>query len=133
VGSKLQKERMGVRASSLWTRLAFYAWLGLLFITLATYAAGISGHILAVLAAPWISLKTQALVHTSIPVVLTVVKFVTVPLLVLLTPFAHHHPTFHSWEDWGKSKFRLLGGFFQAALAWARSLWACLTGSKRRH
>jgi hypothetical protein len=60
------------------------------------------GHLLTLLAAPWLKLKTQASIHASIPVLLTAVKFVTVPLLLLLIPFAHRHPTFQSWENWGK-------------------------------
>jgi hypothetical protein len=84
------------------TKLAFYSWLTLLLITMATFAAGLSGHIVALAAGPWISLRTQAVIHATIPVILTAVKFVTVPLLLLLTPFARHHPTFKSWQRWSK-------------------------------
>ncbi len=87
---------------SLKTKLAFQAWRALLLISLGTFVLGFSGHIVTILAAPWLALKTQAAIHASIPVLLTAVKFVTVPLLVLLTPFAHFHPTFKSWERWGK-------------------------------
>jgi hypothetical protein len=129
-----QKEKTDAPASSFRTRLAFQAWLVLLLISLGTFALGISGHIVALLAAPWLSLKTQALIHASIPVLLTAVKFVTVPLLVLLTPFASRHPTFRSWSEWSKVKFQQLESIFkvpaQAALAWVRSLWARLRGSK---
>jgi hypothetical protein len=84
------------------TRLAFQAWRALLLISVGTFVLGFSGHIITLLAAPFLTLKTQAAIHASIPVLLTAVKFVTVPLLVILTPFAHHHPTFQSWERWGK-------------------------------
>jgi hypothetical protein len=94
--------------SSLKTRIAFYLWLTLLLISLATFAIGISGHIITLLGAPWITLKTQALIHSGIPVFLTAVKFVTVPLLVALTPFARHHHTFESWTHWSAEKFRQL-------------------------
>ena len=95
-------------ASSIRTRLAFYLWLTLLLISLATFALGISGHIVTLLAAPWLTLKTQAAIHASIPVFLTAVKFVTVPLLLVLTPFARHHRTFKSWTRWSKAKFQQL-------------------------
>jgi hypothetical protein len=91
---------------SLKTRLAFHAWRTLLLISLGTFAAGLLGHILTILAAPWLKLSTQAAIHASIPVLLTAVKFVTVPLLLLLTPFAHRHPTFQSWEQWGKDHMK---------------------------
>ena len=94
--------------SSLKTRIAFYLWLTLLLVSLGTFAVGISGHVVALLGAPWLSLKTQAIIHSGIPVFLTVVKFVTVPLLVALTPFARHHHTFESWTDWGKAHFHKL-------------------------
>lgn len=87
---------------SLKTRLAFQTWRALLVISLATFALGLSGHVVTILAAPWLPLKTQAAIHATIPVLLTAVKFITVPLLVLLTPFAHRHPTFQAWEHWGK-------------------------------
>jgi hypothetical protein len=125
-----QEIKTGARASSVWIRLAFYAWLTLLLISLATFALGISGHIVTILAAPWISLKVQALIHTSIPVLLTAVKFVTVPLLLLLTPFAHHHPTFHSWTDWSKAKFHQLESIVRIPTRWIKSLWLRLTGRK---
>ena len=116
------------------TKLAFYAWLALLLFDLATFALGISGHIVTILAAPWLSLKTQAIIHTSIPVLLTAVKFATVPLLLLLTPFARHYPTFRSWTNWSKSKFQQVEGIIKipakAVFAWAKSLWARLTSEK---
>ena len=93
---------------SLKTKLAFYAWLSLLLITLATFAIGLSGHVVAMLAGPWLSLKTEAAIHTGIPVFLTAVKFVTVPLSLYLTPFASHHPTFENWTDWSKKRFHEL-------------------------
>lgn len=126
-----KEEKAGTRASSFRTRLAFYAWLALLLISLATFALGISGHIVTLLAAPWLSLKTQAIIHASIPVLLTAVKFVTVPLLLLLTPFASRHPTFRSWTDWSKSRFQTLEAIIKvparAVLTRARALWARLT------
>jgi hypothetical protein len=94
--------------SSLKTRIAFYLWLALLLISLATFAVGISGHIVTLLGAPWIALKTQVLIHSSIPFILTAVKFVTVPLLLALTPFARHHHTFESWTDWSSKQFHRL-------------------------
>jgi hypothetical protein len=94
--------------SSLKTRIAFSLWLALLLISLATFAIGISGHIVTLLGAPWITLKTQALIHSGIPVFLTAVKFVTVPLLLALTPFARHHHTFEAWTHWSGEKFRQL-------------------------
>lgn len=93
---------------SLTTRIAFYTWLTLLLVSLATFAIGLSGHVVALIAGPWISLKTQAIIHTGIPVFLTAVKFVTVPILVILTPFARHHPTFEGWTDWAAHKFHAL-------------------------
>src|SRR5208337_1076829 len=95
---------------SLKTKIAFYAWLALLLISLGTFAAGLLGHVMALLAGPWLSLKTEAAIHTGIPVFLTVVKFVTVPLLLVLTPFARHHHTFESWTDWSGHKLRQLEG-----------------------
>jgi hypothetical protein len=129
-----QEGKTGAGVSSLWTHLAFYAWLGLLLISLATFALGVSGHIVTLLLAPWLSLKTQAIIHASIPVLLTAVKIVTVPLLLLLTPFASRHPTFGSWTNWSKSKFQQLEGIIkipaQAVVARAKSVWARLTGVK---
>ncbi len=93
---------------SMKTKLAFYAWLSLLLITLATFAIGLSGHVAAILASPWLSLKAEAAIHTGIPVFLTAVKFVTVPVLVVLTPWASHHPTFENWRDWSKKRFHEL-------------------------
>jgi hypothetical protein len=93
---------------SLRTKIAFYLWLGLLLISLATFAVGISGHIVALIGAPWISAKTQVEIHAGIPVFLTAVKFVTVPVLLVLTPFARHHPTFEGWTDWSADRFREL-------------------------
>ncbi len=90
------------------TKLAFYCWLGVLLITLGTFMAGLLGHFLTLMAAPWLSLGTQAFIHAAIPVLLTAVKFVTVPLLLLLVPFARQHPTFRSWTRWSKVKFRQL-------------------------
>lgn len=125
-----QEAKTGAGASSLRTKSAFYAWLALLLISLGTFALGISGHVVTLLAAPWLSLKTQAIIHASIPVLLTAVKFVTVPLALLLTPFASRHPTFRSWTNWSKSKFQRLEGIFrvpaQAILAGAKSLWTRL-------
>ena len=66
------------------TQIAFYIWLTLLLASLATFALGILGHIVALLAAPWLSLLTEATIHATIPIFLTAVKFVTVPLLLLL-------------------------------------------------
>jgi hypothetical protein len=57
------------------------------------------------IAAPWLSLGTQAAIHAAIPVLLTAVKFVTVPLLLVLVPFARRHPTFRSWTNWSKARF----------------------------
>jgi len=91
------------------TQIAFYTWLTLLLASLATFALGILGHIVTLLAAPWLSLLTQATIHATIPVLLTAVKFVTVPLLLLLTPFSRHHKTFKSWTNWSKAKFHRLG------------------------
>jgi hypothetical protein len=88
---------------SLKSRIAFYSWLALLLLTLGTFAAGLLGHIVIFAAGPWLSLKTQAAIHAAIPVILTAVKFVTLPLLLLLTPFARRHPTFKSWESWSKA------------------------------
>jgi hypothetical protein len=106
---------------SLKTKIAFYAWLALLLISLATFAAGLSGHVATLLAGPWLSLKTQAAIHAGISVFLTAVKFVTVPLLLVLTPFARHHPTFEEWTDWGKARFRKLEAIAKAPFALARA------------
>jgi hypothetical protein len=51
-------------------------------LTLGTFAAGLLGHIAIFAAGPWLSLKTQAAIHAAIPVILTAVKFVTLPLLL---------------------------------------------------
>ena len=117
--------------SSLKTRLAFYLWLALLLISLATFALGLAGHLVTLLAAPWLALKTQAAIHATIPVLLTAVKFVTVPLLLLLTPFARHHRTFKSWTNWSKAKFRQLEEvlkipwyLIKAIYRRAKSLWS---------
>jgi hypothetical protein len=119
-----QAEMGGVPKSdpSLKTRIAFYAWLTLLLISLGTFALGLTGHILALLAAPWLSLKTEATIHATIPVLLTAVKFVTVPLLLLLTPFAHRHPTFKSWESWGKANIRRLEGIVKIPWHFAKAI-----------
>jgi hypothetical protein len=117
---------------SLRTRIAFYSWLTLLLASLATFAIGISGHIVALLAGPWLSLKTQAFIHGGIPVFLTAVKFVTVPLLVALTPFASHHPTFEHWTDWSKEKFRQLENLAKGPFRLAKKsfchAWAMVSG-----
>jgi len=137
ISSESRKTKKDALASSLRTRLAFYIWLTLLLISLATFALGISGHIVTLLAAPWLTLKTQAAIHASIPVFLTAVKFVTVPLLVLLTPFARHHRTFRAWTRWSKAKFQQLEE--AASIPWhaakaiflrAKLLWLRLTRSK---
>jgi hypothetical protein len=94
--------------SPLKMKLAFYSWLGLLLITLGTFTAGLVGHFVTLIAAPWLSLGTQAAIHAAIPVLLTAVKFVTVPLLLVLVPFARRHPTFRSWTNWSKARFRQL-------------------------
>jgi hypothetical protein len=131
------RKKRDTLASSLRTRLAFYIWLTLLLISLATFALGISGHIVTLLAAPWLTLKTQAAIHASIPVFLTAVKFVTVPLLLLLTPFARHHRTFRSWTNWSKAKFQQLEEAMKIPLHAAKagflgikSVWLRLTRSK---
>jgi hypothetical protein len=90
---------------SIKTKIAFYAWLSLLLITLATFAVGLSGHVVALIASPWLSFQVEAAIHTGIPVFLTAVKFVTVPVLLLLTPWASHHPTFEHWKEWSAEKF----------------------------
>ena len=108
--------------TSLKTKLAFYLWLGLLLITLITFAAGLLGHFVAVIAAPWLSLGTQAIIHAAIPVLLTAIKFVTVPLLLLLVPFAHRHPTFRSWTDWSEAKFNRLEQILQIPWSFAKAL-----------
>ena len=112
--------------SSLKTRLAFHLWLALLLISLGTFALGISGHIVTLIAAPWLSLRTQATIHATIPLILTTVKFVTVPLLLLLTPFSRLHATFKSWTRWSKANLRKLEGV--AKIPWnlairVRSAW----------
>ncbi len=95
----------GTRVSFLKTELAFYLWLVLLLGSLATFALGLLGHIVTLFAAPWLSLGTQATIHATIPVLLTAVKLITVPLLIFLTPFARHHKTFKSWTNWIKARF----------------------------
>jgi hypothetical protein len=132
-----ERKKRDALASSLRTRVAFYIWLALLLISLATFALGISGHIVTLLAAPWLKLKTQAAIHTSIPIVLSAVKIVTVPLLVVLTPFARHHRTFRSWTTWSTEKFRQLEEAAKIPLhavktgfLHAKSLWLRLTRSK---
>lgn len=131
------RKKKDALASSIRTKVAFYLWLTLLLISLATFALGFSGHIVALLAAPWLSYKTEAAIHAAIPVILTAVKFVTVPLLLLLTPFARHHPTFQSWTKWSKAKFLQLEE--AAKIPWhvakaiflrAKSLWLQVTRSK---
>ena len=107
--------------SSLKTKVAFYAWLALLLISLATFAAGFSGHAVTLLAGPWLSLKTQAAIHAGISLTMTAVKFLTVPLLLILTPFARHHPTFEGWTDWSKAGFRKLEAIAKAPFALARA------------
>jgi hypothetical protein len=101
-------------------KLAFYAWLALLLITLGTFAAGLFGHFVTLIAAPWLSLRTQAAIHATIPVLLTAVKFVTVPLFLLLTPFARRHPTFRSWTIWSNTKFRRLERILR--IPWSKAL-----------
>jgi hypothetical protein len=98
------------------TLVAFHSWRALLVISLGTFVLGISGHIVAILAAPWLPLSTQVFIHGGIPALLTVVKFITVPLLLILTPFARHHPTFEAWEEWGKKQFHRLEE--AAAIPW---------------
>src|ERR1700722_10109919 len=63
--------------SSLKTRLAFHIWRALLLVSLGTFALGLLVHIVTLLAAPWLTLRTEASIQAAIPVVLTVVKFVT--------------------------------------------------------
>jgi hypothetical protein len=129
--TKPQLQPIEIRSdASLKTRVAFFLWLTLLLISLATLALGLSGHIVALLAAPWLSLKTEAAIHATIPVLLTAVKFVTVPLLLLLTPFARHYPTFKSWTNWSNAKFHQLEGVLKipwhlakAVYLRPRSLW----------
>jgi hypothetical protein len=74
------------------------------------------------LAAPWLTLRTEASIQAAIPVVLTVVKFVTVPLLLLLTPFARRHPTFTSWENWSKANLHKLERIVKIPWNTAKSL-----------
>ena len=102
--------------SPLKMKLAFYSWLGLLLITLGTFTAGLLGHFVTLIAAPWLSLGTQAAIHAAIPVLLTAVKFVTVPLLLVLVPFARRHPTFRSWTNWSKARFRQLEQILQDSM-----------------
>jgi hypothetical protein len=109
---------------SMKTKIAFYAWLWLLLASLATFAVGLSGHIVALLAWPWLSLKAQAEIHTGIPVFLTAVKFVTVPVLVVLTPFARHHPTFEGWTEWSKKKFERIEGLGKLPYTFVKGLFA---------
>ena len=111
-----------MKDSSLKTKLAFYSWLALLLITLGTFMAGLLGHFVTLIAAPWLSLGTQAVIHGTIPVLLTAVKFVTVPLLLLLVPFARHHPTFRSWTNWSKAKFRQLEHILRIPWSLAKAL-----------
>ena len=111
-----------MRDSSLKTKLAFYLWLALLLITLGTFAAGLFGHFVTLIAAPWLSLRTQAAIHATIPVLLTAVKFVTVPLFLLLTPLASRHPTFRSWTGWSKAKFRQLERILRVPWSLAKAL-----------
>jgi hypothetical protein len=108
--------------SSLKTKLAFYSWLTLLLFSLATFAAGFLGHFVTLIAAPWLSLRTQAAIHAAIPVLLTAVKFITVPLLLLLTPFARRHPTFRSWTRWSKAKSRKLERILRILWSFAKAL-----------
>jgi hypothetical protein len=122
------RELQAMSDKSLKTRIAFYSWLTLLLASLATFAIGISGHIVAFLGAPWLPLKTQLYIHSGIPVFLTAVKFVTVPLLVALTPFASHHPTFESWTDWAKKKVHQLDGPVRFAKRWFVHAWSKITG-----
>lgn len=96
----------GTSVSFLKTELAFYLWLAVLLGSLSTFALGLLGHIVTLLAAPWLSLRTQATIHATIPVSLTAVKLVTMPLLIFLTPFARHHRTFKSWTDWSTVRLR---------------------------
>jgi len=49
-----------MRDSSLKTKLAFYSWLALLLITLGTFAAGLFGHFVTLIAAPWLSLRNPS-------------------------------------------------------------------------
>ena len=108
--------------SSLKTRLAFHIWRALLLVSLGTFALGLLVHIVTLLAAPWLTLRTEASIQAAIPVVLTVVKFVTVPLLLLLTPFARRHPTFASWESWSKANLHKLERIVKIPWNTAKSL-----------
>jgi hypothetical protein len=114
---------------SMKTKIAFYAWLWLLLASLATFAVGLSGHVVALLAWPWLSLKAQAEIHTGIPVFLTAVKFVTVPVLVVLTPFARHHPTFENWTEWSKKRFQGIESLGKLPYTFIKGLF---TGGKPR-
>ncbi len=120
--TSVDRKSEAMRDPSLKTKLAFYSWLGLLLITLGTFAAGLFGHFVALIAAPWLSLRTQAAIHATIPVLLTAVKFVTVPLFLVLTPFARRHPTFRSWTGWSKAKFRQLERILRVPLSLAKAL-----------
>jgi hypothetical protein len=102
--------------------LAFHLWRALLLISLGTFALGLIVHVVALLAAPWLSLRTEATIQAAVPVVLTVVKFVTVPLLLLLTPFARRHPTFAYWENWSKANLRKLERIVKIPWNTAKSL-----------
>jgi hypothetical protein len=136
--SERRKQRDAL-ASSLRTRLAFYTWLTLLLISLTTFALGISGHIITLLAAPWLSIKTEAAIQASIPVFLTAVKIVTVPLILVLTPFARHHRTFRSWTRWSTAMFQHLEEAVKiplhrakAGFVSAKSFWLRLTRSRQQ-
>jgi len=87
------------------------------------------GYFVTLIAAPWLSLRTQAAIHAAIPVLLTAVKFVTVPLFLLLTPLASRHPTFRSWTGWSKAKFRQLERILRGPLSLAKALF--LRGKSR--
>ena len=102
-----KSERTAV--SQTMTSLSFYIWLTVLLADLATFALGILGHIVILFAAPWLPLRTEVTIQAAIPVLLTAVKLVTIPLLLLLTPFARHHDTFKFWSNWAKAKFHRLG------------------------
>jgi hypothetical protein len=121
----------GMNNPPVMTKLAFYAWLWLLLISLATFALGLSGHVFALLAWPWLSLKAQAVIHTGIPVFLTAVKAVTVPVLLVLTPLARHHPTFEDWTKWSKKRFGEIEGAAKLPLRFIKSLFS-RNGSKEK-
>ncbi len=112
--------------SQIMTSLSFYIWLTLLLASIATFALGLLGHIVTLLAAPWLPFRIEAAIQAAIPVLLTAVKLVTVPLLLLLSPFARHHNTFKFWSNWSKAKFHQLGDLItmpwrllKAACCWA--------------